>query len=115
VLFRTQGIYPINSFSLLTRWGMLRGGWYEEPPHVRTFPTKLELKVNEWNRVAVHYDLKTITFSCNGKSRSFPLDRRQVIYSASCFGGHTAAYGLPPGSKPKFFKGDLRKLRIVQR
>ena len=58
--------------------------------------------------------VNTLTVSCNGQEESFPLTRRQVIYSASCFGGHDALFGIPAG-KPGYFQGDLRKLRITQR
>ena len=114
MLFRSQGVYPINSFSLMTREGTLCAGWYSEPPKVRVFQTKLAPKVGAWNKVSVRYDLEKLTVSCNGQEASFPLSGRQVIYSACCFGGHDAAYGIPPG-KPGYFQGDLRKLRIVQK
>ena len=44
----------------------------------------------------------------------FPFSGRQVIYSACCFGGHDAPCGIPSG-RPGYFRGDLRKLRIIQR
>ena len=114
MLFRAQGIYPINSFSLSTRKGALCAGWYSETEKLRVFQTKLVPKAGAWNKISVRYDLKTLTINCNGQEESFPLTRRQVIYSASCFGGHTAAFGIPSG-RPEYFQGDLRKLRIVQK
>ena len=114
VLFRTQGVYQINSFSLLTRNGTLCAGWYDETGKVRTFQTGLALKVGEWNQVSVRYDLSKLTISCNGQEESFPLSSRQLIYSACCFGGHDDPFGIPSG-KPGYFQGDLRKIRIVQR
>ena len=115
MLFRTQGVYQINSFSLMTRNGTLCVGWYDEAEkvRVRTFQTGLALKVGEWNKISVRYNLNKLTISCNGQEESFPLSKRQLIYSACCFGGHDVPYGIPTG-KVGYFQGDLRKLRIVQ-
>jgi len=116
VLFRTQGVYQINSFSLMSRNGTLCAGWYDEAGkvRVRTFQTGLSVKVGEWNKITVRYNLKKLTVSCNGQEESFPLSKRQLIYSACCFGGHDVPYGIPSG-KVGYFQGDLRKIRIVQR
>ena len=114
VLFRSYGGSP-GSFCLLTENGSLTAGFLDSRLKNHVFRTGLKLRPGEWNTLRVHYDLQRIELSLNGKSASFPLDKRGRIYAESAFGGPAKpVYGLPRGNF-EMFRGDLRKLRIFHR
>ncbi len=116
VLFRTFSTHR-GSLNLYRRQGKLDGSFtyrrngINNPNGIENFQTDLALPAGKWSKVTVRYDLKKLTFTVNGVSREYPFSGRGVFFKPSVFGGHTwPAYEA--GKNAKFFKGQLRSLRI---
>jgi len=58
--------------------------------------------------------MKKIIFSVNGSSKSFNYSGKALYFMPAVFGGHTKK-GFGIKNKMIFFKGDLRKLRIIHK
>ncbi len=77
---------------------------------IETLETGLMLPEGEWSKIMVSYNLKELCFMVNGKTHRIPFNKRGAGIKASVFGGHNIDYEL--GRDGKFFKGQLRGLRI---
>lgn len=88
--YRLRGYYPLFS--------------------IKKFDTDLMLPEGEWSKVTVSYNLEELIFTVNGETCRVPFRERAVGFKASVFGGHNVDYDL--GRVGKFFKGELRSLRI---
>ena len=58
-------------------------------------------------------DLESATFIVDGKKETVPFAYLGYFFKPSVFGGHTHPVSAMPDSETKFFKGDLRFLRIL--
>lgn len=110
VLFRHFN-YFLGSMSLFIQDGKLYSTWGEKSLKNYNFPTGLAVKNNEWNHIEINYDFHKLTFTVNGKSKSFPFTGRAYAFKSAIFGGHDKAE-YAPDELLGFFKGDLRKLAI---
>ncbi len=75
--------------------------------------TSLELPAGSWSNVSVAMDLENITFNVNGKSEEKAFPYQGYFFKPSVFGGHVYPAFAMPSSNTKFFKGDLRFIRIL--
>ena len=104
---------PVGSMTLYSRYDKLAFVYFGRRDFkAHTYDTNLDLKINEWNKVIVEYDLNKVKFTVNGKSEIFNMPNNPA---RSCkpfvFGGHTRpGLGLP--NKVEYFKGQLRSLTI---
>ena len=77
------------------------------------FATGLKLVPDEWSKVKICFDQKSLTFSVNGKTRCYPVPAPMLAlyFKPAIFGGHLKAeFGLPSGAE--FFSGQLRRFEI---
>ena len=74
----------------------------------KDFDTGLEIPTGKWSKVTVSYDLATLRFTVNGKSKTYPFRELGVMYKPSVFGGPV----IGAGKGMRFFHGDLRSFRI---
>lgn len=116
VLFRNVS-YHRGSLNLYRRQGKLeasftyRLGGIHNLSGIRNFQPELELPAGKWSKVTVRYDLKELKFTVNGETRQYPFSERGVFFKSSVFGGHTLP-AYETGKDARFFKGQLRSLRI---
>ena len=73
----------------------------------------MELPAGSWSNVSVAMDLENITFNVNGKSEEKAFPYQGYFFKPSVFGGHVYPAFAMPSSNTKFFKGDLRFIRIL--
>lgn len=117
VLFRNFAHHR-GSLSLYRRQGKLEGAFTyrtdgaNNPSGIENFRTELPLPTGEWSKVTVSYNLRELKFTVNGVSRQYPFNnKRGVFFKPSVFGG-PAWPTYETGKDVRFFKGQLRSLRI---
>ena len=112
VIFKHQGII-IGSLILMLENGKLVATFTDSLTKTTTFNTGLPIPTDKWSQLKVRYDYKKLTFSVNGKLKSYPFNKRALYFGTCVFGGHTKPrYGVKKGMK--FFKGFLKNIRILQ-
>jgi Concanavalin A-like lectin/glucanases superfamily len=72
----------------------------------------LPFPVGKWVKVKVTYDLHNIKFTVNGKNISIPFKLRAAKPTSAIFGGFSSSDVDIRNKSIKFFKGQLRSLRI---
>ena len=111
VLLRSASGGSQSGLQLIIEDGCLKGtymGLSIIPVH---FNTKLPVIPGQWNKVSITKDFKNISFSVNGKVKSFRYGRRGTSFKPTVFGGYVApGPGIPKKVSP--FKGGVRYLRI---
>jgi Laminin G domain len=75
-------------------------------------PVNLPFPVGRWVKVKVVYDFKNITFKVNEKTITIPFKLRASKPTAAIFGGYSSSDKDIKNKNLKFFKGELRSLRI---
>ena len=113
VLFRHQS-YHSGSLNLFCCNGKLEARYtYRKPglelSDARNFITGLEIPTGKWSLVKVTYDLKKLTFSVNGKVKSYDFREQGVFFKPAVFGGHCVGTDR---KNMRFFHGDLKSLRF---
>ncbi len=116
VLFRNFSTHR-GSLNLYRRGEKLEGsytyrlGGGNRSGGIEKFQTELPLPAGTWSKVTVSYNLRELAFTVNGETRRYPFSGRGVFFKPSVFGGHTFP-AHETGPDAKFFKGQLRSLRI---
>ena len=110
VLFRHFDRW-LGSVSAYLKYDRLYFAFGDRDLKTHTFATNLTVVPGKWNEVEITYDCKNITFTVNGKSRSFPLSARALYFKPFIFGGHDKIeFGID--RKMTYYHGDLKKLTI---
>lgn len=72
----------------------------------------LDFPANKWVKVKAAYNLHSLVFEVDGKSRKIPFNLRAARMTASIFGGFSSDDKDIKDKNLKFFQGDLRSLHI---
>jgi hypothetical protein len=111
VIFRHYGMY-IGSVTLMIKNGKLFASFTDMKIKDNYFDTGLSIPAGQWSKFKISYNLNTMKFSVNGQIKEFPFAGRALYLSSCVFGGHTRK-GFGIKEDMKFFKGQLKSLRIV--
>lgn len=111
VIFRHYGMY-IGSLTLMIKDGKLFAAFTDIKIKDNYFDTGLSVPTGQWSEFKISYNLNTMKFSVNGQVKEFPFAGRALYLTPCVFGGHTRK-GFGIKEEMKFFKGQLKSLRII--
>jgi hypothetical protein len=111
VIFRHYGFY-IGSLTLMSKNGKLFASFTDMKIKDNFFDTGLSIPAGKWSKFKISYNLNTMKFGVNDQIKEFSFAGRALYIAPCIFGGH-ARKGFGIKEDMKFFKGQLKSLRIV--
>ncbi|MCK5844392.1 MAG: LamG domain-containing protein, partial [Victivallales bacterium] len=116
IIFAHHGYYIGSLILKLNKSNELYGTYCSRKLKVDKFNSGLKLKLNEWNKVMIVYDLNTIKFQVNGvQSAEIPCSGPGLYTGTVVIGGFGKGdKDVDFAGKPSWFKGKIRAVRIFQ-
>jgi len=113
VLFRHYGTY-IGSLTVMLKNSKLYCTYSSRDTSTTEFDTGLPVVIGQWNKIQISYNMKELIYKVNNETKSYKFSGKPLYFMPSTFGGHTKI-GFGIKEQMNFFKGDLRKFRIIHK